>query len=94
MLPVNEVKIDRSFIKDMLTNTHDAMIVETSIALTHSLGFSVTAEGVEERQTIDVLRQQGCDLVQGYVYSRPLAARDFYHWYVEFNQQGGVSSLT
>ena len=94
MLPVNEVKIDRSFIKDMLTNTHDAMIVETSIALTHSLGFSVTAEGVEERQTIDVLRQQGCDLVQGYVYSRPLAARDFYHWYVEFNQQGGVSPQT
>lgn len=94
MLPVNEVKIDRSFIKDMLTNTHDAMIVETSIALTHSLGFSVTAEGVEEPETIDVLRRQGCDLVQGYVYSRPLEARDFYHWYVKFNQRGGVSSLT
>ncbi|WP_438952115.1 putative bifunctional diguanylate cyclase/phosphodiesterase [Porticoccus sp.] len=94
MLPVDEVKIDRSFIKDMLTNTHDAMIVETSIALTHSLGFSVTAEGVEERQTIDVLRQQGCDVVQGYVYSRPLEARDFYHWYVKFNQQDGVSPPT
>ncbi len=86
MLPVNEVKIDRSFVKDMLTNPHDAMIVETSIALTHSLGFSVTAEGVEEAETVALLKGQGCDVVQGYIYSRPLEAMEFTHWYLQFNQ--------
>ena len=87
MLPVNEVKIDRSFVKDMLTNDHDAMIVQTSIALTHSLGFTVTAEGVEEQETVDLLKTQGCDIVQGYVYSRPVEAMEFTQWYREFNQQ-------
>lgn len=86
MLPVNEVKIDRSFVKDMLTNDHDAMIVQTSIALTHSLGFTVTAEGVEEQETVDLLKTQGCDIVQGYVYSRPLEAMEFTQWVNQFNQ--------
>ncbi|MCE2572733.1 putative bifunctional diguanylate cyclase/phosphodiesterase [Motilimonas eburnea] len=85
-LPVNEVKIDRCFIQDMLVNDNDSMIVDTTIALSHGLGYSVTAEGVEEREGIDFLRGKGCNLIQGYVFSKPLTAEDFATWQDKFNQ--------
>ena len=85
ILPVNEVKIDRSFIKDMLTDSQDVMIVNTSIQLIHGLGFTVVAEGVEEAEGVDILRHLGCDMVQGYVFSKPLKVADFDLWFEAFN---------
>lgn len=85
ILPVNEVKIDRSFIKDMLTNSQDVMIVNTSIQLIHGLGFTVVAEGVEEPEGVDILRNLNCDIIQGYVFSKPLKAAEFALWFEAFN---------
>lgn len=85
ILPVNEVKIDRSFIKDMLTNSQDVMIVNTSIQLIHGLGFTVVAEGVEEPEGVDILRNLNCDIIQGYVFSKPLKAAEFDLWFEAFN---------
>lgn len=87
MLPVNEVKIDRSFIKDMLTNSQDVMIVNTSIQLIHCLGFTVVAEGVEEPEGVEILRNLNCDIIQGYVFSKPLKAAEFDLWFEAFNQE-------
>ena len=87
ILPVNEVKIDRSFIKDMLTNSQDVMIVNTSIQLIHGLGFTVVAEGVEEPEGVDILRNLNCDIIQGYVFSKPLKAAEFDLWFEAFNRE-------
>lgn len=85
ILPVNEVKIDRSFIKDMLTDSQDVMIVDTSIKLIHGLGFTVVAEGVEEQEGVEILRNLDCDIIQGYVFSKPLKAVEFDLWFEAFN---------
>lgn len=92
ILPVNEVKIDRSFIKDMLTDSQDVMIVDTSIKLIHGLGFTVVAEGVEEREGVDILRKLNCDIIQGYVFSKPLKAADFDIWFEDFNRHNSLST--
>lgn len=73
-LPVRELKIDRIFIKDMLHDCDDAVIVHSTIDLAHNLGLSVTAEGVEDAATAQRLRELGCDYAQGYHFSRPLPA--------------------
>jgi len=70
--PVYELKIDKSFITDMLNNPEDDVIVRSTIQLAHNLGLVVTAEGVEDKETVARLAGYGCDLVQGYVFSRPL----------------------
>ena len=72
--PIDRLKIDRSFIMDLETDPSDAAIATAVIALAHSLGLSVVAEGVETQGQSDFLRQQGCDSVQGYFYSRPVPA--------------------
>jgi EAL domain-containing protein (putative c-di-GMP-specific phosphodiesterase class I) len=72
--PFDTVKIDRSFVRD-LTDSQDAQaIVSTIIAMGHRLRLQVIAEGVETAAQLDMLREQGCDLVQGFLMSRPLAA--------------------
>jgi diguanylate cyclase (GGDEF)-like protein len=86
LLPVDEVKIDRSFVKDMLSNKQDAMIVETSIQLIHGLGMGVVAEGVEEPETVELLKAINCDIIQGYVFSKPLKNEEFALWFNGFNQ--------
>ncbi|HEU5288228.1 MAG TPA: EAL domain-containing protein, partial [Candidatus Limnocylindria bacterium] len=65
-LPVNELKIDRTFVMDMLANASSDAIVTSVIGLGHSLGFSVVAEGVEDADTMSALSARGCDLAQGY----------------------------
>ncbi len=86
LLPVNEVKIDRSFIKDIHTDATDLMIVDSSIRLIKGLNLSVVAEGVESVEGINILRGLKCDIIQGYVYSKPLKADDFIVWFQQFNQ--------
>jgi EAL domain-containing protein (putative c-di-GMP-specific phosphodiesterase class I) len=71
-LPVDEIKIDRSFVRQMREDKTDATIVASTIGLAHSLGLRVVAEGVEDRATWDELARLGCDMAQGYYLSRPL----------------------
>jgi diguanylate cyclase (GGDEF)-like protein len=73
-LPVDELKIDKSFVTDMASNAKDAAIVRSSIELGHNLGLQVVAEGVENRDTWNLLVTLGCDAAQGYYLSRPIPA--------------------
>jgi diguanylate cyclase (GGDEF)-like protein/PAS domain S-box-containing protein len=75
--PVDQLKIDRSFIRDLTMDHDDAAIVSAMIAMSHNLGLKVTAEGVETRDHLDFLRVTGCDTYQGYYFSVPLPARAF-----------------
>jgi diguanylate cyclase (GGDEF)-like protein len=79
-LPVDEIKIDREFVKDMVTCAEDAAIVKTVIDLGHHLGLRVVAEGVEDRETLELLASLECDQAQGYFISRPVAAQDLSVW--------------
>jgi EAL domain-containing protein (putative c-di-GMP-specific phosphodiesterase class I) len=79
-LPVSEIKIDRSFIKDMLIDPDDSAIVKATIAMAHDLGIKVTAEGVETCEILDALAELGCDTAQGYYFSRPLEAEAYSQW--------------
>ncbi|TFV76714.1 EAL domain-containing protein [Blastococcus sp. CT_GayMR19] len=73
-LPVDELKIDRSFVLGMTTTAQDLVLVRTAIDLGHNLGLTVVAEGVELAEQVDALRELGCDIAQGYHYARPMAA--------------------
>jgi diguanylate cyclase (GGDEF)-like protein len=72
-LPIDIIKIDRTFVRDILNSSDDAIIVESTIILGHNLGMRVIAEGVETRGQLIHLRTAGCDEVQGYYFSRPVA---------------------
>jgi len=76
-LPVNELKIDQSFIHDMSDNIDDEIIVRSIIDLAHNLGLSVVAEGVETREILNKLNSLGCDIAQGYLISRPIPEKEF-----------------
>jgi predicted signal transduction protein with EAL and GGDEF domain len=73
-LPVDELKVDRSFVTSMTDNEHDAVLVRTAIDLGHNLGLTVVAEGVEQAAHVSALRALDCDVAQGYHYARPLPA--------------------
>ena len=75
-LPINKLKIDRSFIKDLPYDEEDAVIVKAIIALAHALGFEIIAEGVEEKEQKEFLIENGCYLIQGYYYGRPVPAEE------------------
>jgi diguanylate cyclase (GGDEF)-like protein len=75
-LPVDELKIDRSFVLGMTTMTADAVLVRSAIDLGHNLGLTVVAEGVEGLEHVDALRDLGCDVAQGYHYARPMGEAD------------------
>ncbi len=86
-LPLSELKIDQSFVRDVLTDPNDAAIARTIVALAHSLGLSVIAEGVETAAQRDFLAQHGCSAYQGYFFSRPLNASAFEAFVHERTQQ-------
>ena len=78
--PVGRLKIDRSFVQGMLQDAGTAEVTQAIVHLGHALGMKVVAEGVETVQEEDMLRRQGCDEIQGYLYSRPLVPRDLATW--------------
>ena len=75
--PLDGLKIDRSFVLDLLTDPDDAAIVNSTVALSKELGLSVIAEGIENRATADLLALMGCEEGQGYFFARPLAVPEF-----------------
>ena len=73
-LPLDCLKIDKSFINDVLRSTNDAAIVATILAMSRVLKFSVVAEGVETLEQLQFLHGSGCDIIQGYYFSKPVNA--------------------
>jgi EAL domain-containing protein (putative c-di-GMP-specific phosphodiesterase class I) len=78
--PFDTLKIDKSFVQDVMKEPEDASLVRAIINMAHSLGLRVIAEGVEEEAQTHFLKKEGCDFSQGYFYSRPLPAADFDAW--------------
>ncbi|MEN1728350.1 MAG: EAL domain-containing protein [Pseudomonadota bacterium] len=79
-LPVHVLKIDKSFVQDMLTDESDATIVRSIIELAHRFGLTAVAEGVEDQATLNALTELDCDQAQGFHFCRPLPARKFVNW--------------
>ena len=79
-LPIDELKIDQSFVQDMLQHDSDSVIVRSVVDLGHNLGFVVVAEGVEQIGQVQALREFGCDIAQGYHYARPMPAEEMQDW--------------
>ncbi len=82
-LPVHTLKIDRSFVMDMLSDEADAVIVRSTIGLAHSFGLAVVAEGVENDETLQALRNLQCEQAQGFHISRPVPVEDFNQWFAK-----------
>jgi EAL domain-containing protein (putative c-di-GMP-specific phosphodiesterase class I) len=80
-LPLHALKIDRSFVRDLPANRHGATIALAIIAMAHSLGLRVVAEGVETDAQFAFLKEHECDEVQGYLFSRPVPAPEFVHFF-------------
>ena len=74
--PLDRLKIDQSFVRDILTSEEDGSITKAIIQLGHSLGLKVIAEGVESERQPEFLRESGCDEPQGYYFSRPIPAEE------------------
>ena len=79
-LPVDELKIDKSFVLDMLKANSNIALVKTAIEIGHTLGLRVVAEGVESPEVKEQLETMGCDLAQGYLFSKPLPPDEFFVW--------------
>lgn len=85
-LPVDEIKIDKSFVLGMSHNENDVVIVQSTVDLGRNLGLRVVAEGVEDQETMDMLIALGCDVAQGFFLSRPIPADRFGEWIRELDE--------
>ena len=86
LLPIDEIKVDQSFVRDMLNDEQDHVIVRSIIDLGHNLGLGVVVEGVEEERHLTALRQMGADRAQGYLIARPMPASQFVQWLHQYEQ--------
>jgi EAL domain-containing protein (putative c-di-GMP-specific phosphodiesterase class I) len=86
-LPIHRLKIDRSFVKDIDTDSGDAAICQATIVLGHNLGLDLVAEGVETEAQRACLTQLGCDLFQGFFYSKPLPAEQVAAFVLDWNSK-------
>jgi predicted signal transduction protein with EAL and GGDEF domain len=87
--PLDRLKVDQAFIRDIASDADNEAIVEAIIAMAHSLRVEVVAEGVETEQQLDFLRQRRCDLIQGFLYSQPLPVEDFLPWLLDWRRHAG-----
>ena len=92
-MPVAEIKIDRSFVKAMAYEQNDALIVRSTIALGHSMGIRIVAEGIEDAVTLEKLRALGCDFAQGYFLSKPLPETELLSWAQTWQAERGGACL-
>jgi EAL domain-containing protein (putative c-di-GMP-specific phosphodiesterase class I) len=83
-IPATELKIDKSFVQGMNGNDRDRVMVEKTIEMGHELGMKVVGEGVETEEQLEFLRLNGCDSAQGYLFSRPLPAREMMSWLQQY----------
>jgi predicted signal transduction protein with EAL and GGDEF domain len=90
-LPVTTLKVDKSFVMNMMTNNDDLSIVKATIDMAHNLDLLVTAEGVEDLDTLNALAKFDCDMAQGYFISRPLSAQDCLHFVKNYDPSQFVS---
>ncbi|MDX1296409.1 MAG: EAL domain-containing protein, partial [Sulfurimonadaceae bacterium] len=79
-LPVQTLKIDRSFVDDIVDDSDDRSITSSIISLAHNMGMDVVAEGAETSEQIEVLKSLGCERAQGYFYARPLPLEELKAW--------------
>ncbi|MEZ0210353.1 MAG: EAL domain-containing protein [Methylophilus sp.] len=84
--PIDYVKIDRSFVRELETSTEDEALCRAIIMMAHSLGMQVIAEGIESQRQLEILRDMGCDHGQGYYFSKPLQPDDFVTWLHQWQQ--------
>jgi diguanylate cyclase len=94
-LPIDEIKIDKSFVQGLTLGGPNACIVRSVIDLGRNLGLKVVAEGAEDKETVELLESLGCDYVQGFYFSKPLAPADFAAWLArsQGNGLGGMHSI-
>ena len=93
-LPLEELKIDRTFVTDMVSDPAHGAIVRSVIELAHNLGFVVVAEGVEDPETMRTLRAMHCDSAQGYVLARPMPAGDLLRWISDYEPSRELAPLS
>ncbi|WP_157662763.1 bifunctional diguanylate cyclase/phosphodiesterase [Sulfuriferula sp. AH1] len=86
-LPAAEIKIDKSFVTNMTTDENDAIIVHATIVMAHNMGYRVVAEGVENAEILELLQILGCDIVQGFYFSKPMPAASVPEWIIWHNKQ-------
>ena len=84
--PVNELKIDKSFVLELTANNEDVIIVKSITDLAHNLGLSVVAEGVENIESLDMLAEMSVETAQGYYISKAMDADDFFPWLVNYEK--------
>jgi EAL domain-containing protein (putative c-di-GMP-specific phosphodiesterase class I)/GGDEF domain-containing protein len=84
-MPIDLVKIDQSFVRNIAHSPEDREIVESVVALAHSLGKQVVAEGVEDKACLDILKQLQCEKIQGYYYAKPMSFNEFSTWLTRFS---------
>lgn len=89
-LPVQELKIDQSFVRNLDETSEDAVIVRSTIEMSHNLGLKVVAEGVEYEHSLQLLERWHCDTAQGYLISRPLSAVAFEAWITKSHTSTGL----
>ena len=92
-LPVNELKIDKSFVMNIEHDTDDVTIVKSTIELGHNLGLKVVAEGIENKNVWNILKAMGCDYGQGYLMSKPMPANQLLDWSQQWSQKAILATV-
>ncbi|WP_373229169.1 putative bifunctional diguanylate cyclase/phosphodiesterase [Cohnella sp.] len=88
--PLDVLKIDRGFVKDVTSNPDNAAIVTAIITLAHNLGLKVICEGVETKEQLEFLKDRACDEIQGYYYSRPVSPEEFERWLDTYRDEESI----
>lgn len=91
--PLDTIKLDQSFIRDLPSDKSDAAIVEAVIDLGHKLSFEIVAEGVEHRRQLEFLRERGCDVIQGYLFSPPLSFEALSDWLLNWESESELAVI-
>jgi EAL domain-containing protein (putative c-di-GMP-specific phosphodiesterase class I)/ActR/RegA family two-component response regulator len=93
-IPATEIKIDQSFVRNMQVSKSDRIVVEKTVEIGHELGMKVVAEGVETAEQLEFLREIGCDIGQGFYFSRPLASQALQGWLSRYRSVAGCELMS